>query len=259
MSEVIVINNNKGGVGKTTLATNLAGVLALEGKKVLIIDADNQSNVSLSFGINPDNLQYSLYDVLVDKLPVEYAIKNVYKHIDIIPSNTDLIGFDFKVINNKEFPQPFSIMKTILEPVKENYDYVLIDTPPSLSLIVGNTFHFADSVLIPFTPESYSMRSLIKVLETINDFKEVHNPSLKLLGVLPTMIVTRTSLHSQILQETRRFCLENDINIFETVIPKSIRFASTIAYENLPATLSKKGKEAGEVYFELWKEIKEYA
>jgi chromosome partitioning protein len=255
LGKVICINNNKGGTLKTTTVTNLAGALALKKKKILIIDADNQSNVALSFGLNPDKLNTGLYDVLVEKLDPKKAIIKAHKNIDILPSSTDLVGFDFTVINNPLFPEPFKIMKQALDSIKKDYDYIIVDTPPSLSLIVGNVFCFADEVLIPFTPEHYSMRSLIKVLETINDFKQEHAPRLKVLGVLPVMVDSRTTLHSEVLQETRKFCLENKIRMFDTIIPKSIRFASAVAYENKPAILSKKGKEVGSYYNELWKEI----
>ncbi|OMP66329.1 ParA family protein [Domibacillus epiphyticus] len=256
--KVIAVNNNKGGSLKTTTATNLAGVLASEGKKVLIIDSDNQSNVSLTFGKNPDDFDVGLFDVLIEGLLPEEAIVNVYENLDILPSNDDLIGFDFEVIGKgKKYKTPFTIMKDTCSRLKEEYDFILIDTPPSLSLMVGNVFAFADSVLIPFSPESYSMRSLVKVLGTIDDFKEQFNPYLKVLGVVGTMVNFQTILHQQVMQETRKYCSESEIHLFDAYIPRSIRFASSVAYENVPATLHKKSNDVANSYFELWKEIKE--
>lgn len=255
---VIAINNNKGGSLKTTTATNLAGVLAAEGKRVLIIDADNQSNVALSFGKNPDEFEVSLYDVLINQLEPKKAVQNVYENLDILPANDDLIGFDFEVIGkSKKYRAPFSIMQKTCSSLRDDYEYILIDTPPSLSLMVGNVFAFADSVLIPFSPESYSMRSLVKVLGTIDDFKEQFNPELRVLGVVGTMVNFQTILHQEVMQETRRYCAESQIHLFDSYIPRSIRFASSVAYEKVPATLAKKSTDIAKSYFELWKEIKE--
>lgn len=263
MAKVICVNNNKGGSLKTTTTVNLAGVLAKEGKKVLIIDADNQSNVSLSFGLNPDKFRAGLYQVLMGELSPQNVIVNVYNtvysSIDILPSNSDLIGFDFEVIGNTSLRRKFSLMKSTCDQLRDSYDYILIDTPPSLSLMVGNAFTFADEVLIPYTPETYSMRSLVKVIETIEDFKQSHNPDLKLMGIVATMVNYRTNLHTDIMKESRQYASKNGLRFFDTFIPHSIRFASSIAYDNIPATLSEetKSKERAEVFFELWKEINE--
>lgn len=252
---IICINNNKGGVLKTTTVTNLAGVLASKKNKVLIVDADNQSNVSLSFGINPDNLRTSIYDVLVHDLPAEDAIIQVHKDIDVLPSNRELISFEFDVIGNiKEYPEPFYIMKESLQHLTSVYDYILIDTPPSLSVMNGNVFTFSEKVIIPFAPELYSMRSLIDVVITINDFKKEHNPSLNILGVLPTLVNTQTNLHMDIIQETKKYAFENNVPVFDTVIPRTVQFANAVSYNKVPATLMKK-KDKAELYFDLWDEI----
>ncbi|WP_139377028.1 MULTISPECIES: ParA family protein [Halobacillus] len=258
MGTVICINNNKGGSLKTTTATNLAGVLATEKKKVLIIDADNQSNVALTFGFNPDNdFEQGLYNVLLEETDPKEVIVKAHDYIDILPANDDLVGFDFGVIGDRDqYPEPFTIMKKTCAKLKNEYDYIFIDTPPSLSLMVGNAFTFADEVLIPYNPESYSMRSLIKVLQTIEDFKEQYNPDLNLLGVFATMVNYQTTLHQEVMQETRRYAIENGVKMFDTYIPSTIRFASSVAYDNLPATLGKNIQKAN-VYFELWKEINE--
>lgn len=253
---VVCVNNNKGGSLKTTTAVNLAGVLAGQKKKVLIVDSDNQGNVALSFGMNPDQFKLTIYDVLIGDCSTQDAIVNVHKYIDIIPSNDDLVGFEFEVIRNiDKYINPFLLMKVACMELEELYDYIIIDTPPSLGLMVGNAFAFADGILIPFNPEQFSMRSLVKVTETIQEFKEQYNDKLKILGVLGTLVDSRTSLHSDVLQSTRKYCLENDIKVFETVVPRTVRHASSIAYESVPATLSKKYKEAGKCYFDLWKEI----
>ena len=256
---IICINNNKGGSLKTTVTTNLAGVLASQGKKVLIIDTDNQSNVAMTFGHNPDDYNYGLFDVLVDGLPAEHAIINVHENIDILPATDDLVAFDFEVIgNNEQYPFPFHIMKDKCSHLKSQYDYILIDTPPSLSLMVGNVFTFADKVLIPFTPETYSMRSLVKVVSALNEFKATHNPNIELLGVVATMVKAQTTLHTGVMQETRKFAHENDLKMFESFIPNTVRYASAVAFDRLPATLLEKRNDKAEVYFDLWKEIESH-
>ena len=199
----------------------------------------------------------TIYDVLVGDCATEEAIVKVHKYIDIIPSNDDLVGFEFEVIRNRDkYINPFYHESGLCRFTKK-YDYIIIDTPPSLGLMVGNVFAFADGILIPFNPEQFSMRSLVKVTQTIQEFKEQYNNDLEILGVLGTLVDSRTSLHSDVLQSTRKYCLENNIRVFETVIPRTVRHASSIAYENVPATLSKKFKDAGQCYFELWKELEE--
>lgn len=253
--KMITITTNKGGVLKTSLSTNLAGVYSRKGK-TLIIDTDNQGNVALSFGVNPDELDNTLYDVLLDGLDYHKAIYNVEKNIDILPSNDDMTFFDFDVLTNiKDYPRPFDLLKNSLRGIENEYDYILIDTPPNLGLVHGNVLCFSNDVLIPFQPENYSMRSLVKIIKSIFQFKKEQNPKLNILGVVGTLVDTRTNLHTDVLQECRRYCSENNIKMFETVIPRSIRFASSVAYEGKPATLTDKNNELVQSYFELEREI----
>lgn len=256
MNRVIAVSTNKGGVLKTSIVTNLASAFSIDGNKVLIIDADNQGNASLSFGMNPDEFENSLYDVVLSGLNVENSIYNVYENIDIIPSNDDMTFFDFDVLTNiSRFPKPFHLFKDNLSHLKERYDVIFIDTPPNLGLVHGNVLVYCNEVLIPFQPESYSMRSLIKMLNSISQFKNEHNLDLGVLGVVGTLVDSRTVLHSQVLQECRRFCYENDINMLDTVIPRSIRFASSVAYSGLPAVLSDKNNDLVKSYIDLKNEI----
>lgn len=255
MSNIWAVSTNKGGVLKTSITANLAGALSKD-KKVLIIDTDNQGNVALSFGVNPDSLEKTLYDVLVDDMDPNDAIISVFENIDILPSNDDMAFFEFDVLTQREkYQQPFSLLKEVIQQIEQQYDLILIDTPPNLGLTQGNVLSASSSVLIPFQPESYSMRSLVKILQAIENFKEKHNPSLSILGVVATLVDSRTNLHSQVLQECRRFCYENDIRMFETVIPRSVRFAASVAYERLPATLTEKHNPLVASYFDLLKEV----
>lgn len=255
MEKIIAISTNKGGVLKTSITTNLAGIFSHNGK-VLIIDADNQGNASLSFGMNPDSFNDTLYDVLVQGARSSEAIYKAYENIDILPSNDDMTFFEFDVLTDpKAYSKPFELMKDALKEIEGAYDYIIIDTPPNLGLMQGNVLSYAEQVLIPFQPENYSMRSLVKILAAIEKFKSKHNKNLKILGVVATMVDSRTTLHSEVLQSCRKFCLENGIKMFDTVIPRSVRFASSIAYHGLPATLTDVHNPLIHSYFELEKEI----
>lgn len=255
MTRIIAISTNKGGVLKTSLTTNLAGVLS-KNNRILIVDTDNQGNAALSFGKNPDQFERTIYDVLLQGVHPKKAIYEVYKNIDILPANDDMAFFEFDVLTQvSKYPEPFSLLKNALEPIQDDYDFILIDTPPNLGLTQGNVLTFADEVLIPFQPESYSMRSLVKILKSIEDFRDRYNPGLSVLGVVGTLVDTRTVLHSQVLQECRAYCFNNSIRMFDTIIPRTVRFASSVAYEGLPATLTDKNNALVASYFELAKEM----
>jgi chromosome partitioning protein len=263
MGEVWAISTNKGGVLKTSITTNLAGCLAEKGKRVIILDTDNQGNAALTFGKNPDTFENTIYDVLMG-MAAEVAIINVFTNpsgglIDLLPSNDDMAFLEFDVLTQRDtYKQPFLLLKNSVTHLRKNYDYILIDSPPNLGLSAGNVLSFADKVIIPFQPENYSMRSLVKILKAIESFKDEHNNNLQVLGVVATLVDTRTTLHSQILQECRKFCTKQGIPMFETVIPRSVRFASSVAYESLPASLSSdKNNKLVLSYYELLEEIEE--
>lgn len=257
MPRKIAVSTNKGGVLKTSITVNLAGILSKEGKRVLIVDTDNQGNALLSFGQNPDSLERSIYDVLVDGYDInKVIIKDVHENIDILPSNDDMAFFEFDVLTKiKQYPEPFKMLKSKMKEVESSYDYIIIDTPPNLGLTQGNALTATDEVLVPFQPENYSMRSLVKILSAIQSFRDDHNPRLKVLGIVATLVDQRTVLHSQILQECRKYCYEHKIKMLETVIPRTIRYASSIAYEGLPATLTEKDNNLIQAYIDLKEEI----
>lgn len=253
--EIFSMTTRKGGVLKTSLTTNFAGVLSKKGK-VLIIDTDPQGDCLLTFGINPDTAELTLYDVLMGDVPAEKTIVNVAENIDIIPANDKMVTLDFKVIGNSiQFPDPFNLMKKYLSMVVNNYDYVLIDSPGHFGLIQGNIINFAKRIVIPFQPETYSMRSLVKIIDAINEFKIVHRSPAVIAGVVATMVESKTVIHSDILAKCRQFCLENNIMMYDNVIPKSIRFASSVAYGQLPSTLYDPNHQTSKIYFNLTEEV----
>lgn len=254
--QVIAISTNKGGVLKTSITVNLAGVLASQKKRVLIVDTDNQGNCLLSFGLNPDEEKNTIYDVLVAGISPAAAIRKVHDRISVIPANDDMSFFELDVLGNaKKYSAPFQLMRKNLEQIRRDFEYILIDTPPNLGLTQANVLTFADRVLIPFQPEQYSMRSLVKIVEAIRDFREKQNPDLDILAVVPTLVDSRTVLHSQVLQECRRYCQAHGIRITETVITKTVRFAASVAYDRLPLTLADPKSTAAQIYEKLGKEL----
>lgn len=256
---IIATSSNKGGVLKTTIVSNLAAIYAQDKKKkVLIIDIDSQSNIALTFGINPNNFDLDLYDVLTEGVDYKKAIKNVYKNIDILAGNTDMMGFEFYALQNiKKYKSPVTILKERLHGIEKEYDYIFIDTPPQLGISQGNALVFADKVLIPIQLEPYSIQGFLTAVQNINDLKKEYNPNLQLLGAVAVLTDLRTILHSQMLQETRKLLKEKNIHVFNTVIPRSIRFASSIAYSQLPAVLGDPGNNFVSLYYDLVEEIED--
>jgi chromosome partitioning protein len=266
-ARVIPFSTNKGGVLKTSSCAAFAGVIlseARENTRILIIDTDSQGNVSLCFGKNPDNLGLTLYDVLVEGVDPREAIVRAHTtdsgFIDILPSNDDLIAFDFKVLGDREsFPDPFQVLRNRCESLQEEYDYILIDCQPSLSLMTGNVLCFSDKVevMIPFQPETLAVRGLVKMVKTVKEFRAEKNPGIEILSVFATLVDGRTTIHSEILQQARRYCYENEIPMADPIVPKSVRFAHSTAFEKTPVTLIPRDKKFPSVdcYFKIWEEI----
>lgn len=257
MAEIFAISMNKGGVGKTSLVTNLAGAITKRLKKrVLIVDTDGQGNSSIAFGLKPQEFEHTIYDVLLGEVPIEKAIVSINEHLDILPANNDMNFIEFDILPNiQQYQKPFSLLKKALEEVKSNYDLIFIDAPPSMGLVSGNVLAAADKVILPFVPEMFAVSGVIRVVEAINDFKAKENPALEVAGIVGMMVDSRTTLHSEMLQQARRYCLESDLTMFETIIPKSIRFANSTAYEGKPATWTDSSNPIVAAYFELMKEV----
>lgn len=244
MALVYAVCMNKGGVGKTSLVTNLASILAKNYKKrVLIIDSDAQGNTSIAFGKNPVDFKQTIYDIMVDNYQPDRAIKKLKKNIDLLPANDDMNFLEFDVLPHLDkYDRPFHLLKDGMAKLEKEYDYIFIDTPPSLGFVVGNCLTYADRVLIPFVPEMYDVKGLVRVVKAIDEFRQKNNPGLRVGGVIGMKVELTTSLHSEMLQEARKYCHESGIYMYDTIIPKSIAYAKSVAYNNLPATLSKQSK-----------------
>ncbi|MGQ8866428.1 ParA family protein [Bacillus sp. NA_145.1] len=256
MTEIIAVSTNKGGVLKTTSVTNLAGVYAREGKKVLIVDTDNQGSAIMSFGKNPRKCKVTIYDILIHGDMAEKGIINVHKNIDMIPGNHDMSKFDFKVLPNlKMYPNMFGLLTVAMRDIVDLYDVILIDTPPTLGLVQGNVLAFANKVLVPYQPEPYSIESLQNILEMIKEFQERKNPGLEIVGVFATLVDGRTNIHKTFIDKAKKYCKKNNVKFLETAIPQSVRFANAVAYEGKPAVIHEPYHTVSRSYFKLVKEI----
>jgi len=225
VGQVIAVALQKGGVGKTTTVVNVATVLAEKGKKVAIVDFDPQGNAAICLGIDPDSLEKSIYNVFTDETNIKKVLIKTKFGVDIIPANDDLSQLDLLILQNPEvFKNPAHVLRDILIEIRNKYDYILIDLPPSLSLLTVNGLSAADEVLIPLQCEYLATSGVNKLLRSIDNVRENYNPNLKIKGIVATMFNVRTNLSSVVLQEARRFFTEAGIIVFDTTISRSVRY-----------------------------------
>lgn len=229
MGKVISVANQKGGVGKTTTTVNLGTILAKKGKKVLLIDADPQGNATSGLGVDKD-VELSLYDVLVNETELESTIQDtMIKNLKLCPSNINLAGAEVELVSMMSREQR---LKEKLEEIKEGFDYILIDCPPSLGLITLNSFTASDSVLIPVQCEYYALEGLGQLINTINLVKKHLNKNIQIEGALLTMYDIRTNLSNQVVKEVKKY-FEN--KVYKTVIPRNVRLSEAPSY-GMPIT-----------------------
>lgn len=246
---IIAVVNQKGGVGKTTTAINLAASLALAGKDILIIDTDPQGNATTGLGIDRNELKASLYDVYAQKVKPEEAILHTsIEHLDIIPSTIDLLGVEVELIEkeNRE-----TLLSNILSSIKARYVYIFIDCPPSLGLLCLNALVASDSVIIPVQCEYYALEGLSLLSRTLHRVRNSFNPTLEIRGILLTMFDPRNSLSHQVANEVRRHFADK---VFDTIIPRNVTLGEAPSHGK-PAILYDIRSRGAQSYLSLAKEI----
>lgn len=253
MGKVIAIANQKGGVGKTTTAINLAASLAVLEKKVLIIDADPQANTTSGLNFSPDNdEQRTLYEVMIGKIDIsDTLIQTEIEKLRMIPSHINLVGAEIELLDNDHRE---SVLKEALAPIRNDYDYIIIDCSPSLGIITINSLTAADSVIIPVQPEFFALEGLGKLLQTIRLVQGGVNPDLRIEGFVVTMYDGRTRVHSQVLTELRDHFKEM---VFQTVIQRNIRLSEAPSHGK-PIILYDVMSNGSNNYLNLAREVLEH-
>ena len=249
MGRIIAIANQKGGVGKTTTAINLSASLASLGKKVLAIDMDPQGNMSSGLGVDKNEVEKTVYDLIIGNIGIEECIyEEVIENLDVLPSNIDLSAAEIELIgvDNKEY-----ILRDEVNKVKEKYDFIVIDCPPALSMLTINAMTTSDSVLVPIQCEYYALEGLSQLIHTIELVQERLNPELEIEGVVFTMYDARTNLSLQVVENVKDNLNQN---IYKTIIPRNVRLAEAPSY-GMPINLYDPKSKGTESYLLLAEEV----
>ena len=249
MGRIIAVANQKGGVGKTTTSTNLSACLAELNKRVLLIDIDPQGNATSGVGVDKNQLDNTVYEMIIGECEMEDCLlENVIDNLDLLPSNVNLAGAEIDLIGveAREF-----ILKKQIDEIKDNYDFIIIDCPPSLNMLTVNAMTTADSVLVPIQCEYYALEGLSQLIHTINLVKERLNPNLEIEGVVFTMYDARSNLSLQVVENVKSNLRQN---VYKTIIPRNIRLAEAPSH-GLPINLYDSKSAGAESYRLLAEEV----
>ena len=249
MSKCIDISNQKGGLGKTTTSINLSACLAALGKKVLLIDTDPQGNATGGLGIEKRELDKSVYDVIINGSEIrDVIVPTDYKRLFVCPSSIDLAGAEVELVMAENRT---NLLNTAVDKIRDDYDFIIIDCPPSLGLITLNSFVCADSIMIPIQCEYYALEGLSQLTSTIKSVKSKLNPRIEIEGVLLTMFDTRTNLSVQVAQEVKKYY---PTKLYKAVIPRNVRLSEAPSYGQ-PINVYDKTSKGCESYMQLAREV----
>lgn len=255
---VLSILMNKGGVSKTITLSNLAAALSLKfpQKKILVIDMDAQGSSSIALGVNPNRIQYTTYQVLMKICAPEEAIQEVSKNLCVLPSNRYMNFFTTDLMDNrKAFPKPFNLLKNVVDQLRRQFDYILIDPPPSMELIAGNVIVASDQIIIPFQCETLGVQGLIQVVDVIKDFQKTRKAKAQITGVFGVLIDNRTKLHQELWQQAQIYCAKKGLPLLQTKIPRSIKFPNAIEYSKKPLVFVEPNSHLSQLFFQLIEEV----
>ena len=251
MAKIISFANQKGGIGKTTSAINVAAALGLEGKRVLLVDLDPQGNTSSGVGVNKRILPISAYDVIISRAGAAQAVmKTNFKNLSVLPSNMNLAGAEFELVNadNRE-----RRLRDALSEIRDDYDYIIIDCPPSLGILTINALTASDGVVVPMQCEYFALEGLSQLVSSIRQVKKLYNPELEITGLLITMFNGRLNLSLSVLEELKKYYRER---IFNTPVPRSVRLSEAPSYGK-PIQYYDKYSKGGLAYEQIAKELME--
>ncbi len=255
MGKVIALVNQKGGVGKTTTCINLSASLAVLGQKVLLIDLDPQGNTSTGVGINKGDIDVSIYEVFAGEKPISDAIiKTKYKNLSVIPASINLAGLDIELVEKSREEKDFdklTQLKNHLATIKDNFDYIILDCPPSLGIITTNALVASNSVIIPVQCEFFALEGITQLLKTIMLAQKQLNPTLDIEGVLLTMLDSRTNLGFEVVDDIRKFFKEK---VYNTIIPRLIKLTEAPSHGE-PIVVYDPKSRGSEAYINLAKEV----
>lgn len=249
MGKVIAVANQKGGVGKTTTVINLAGALGQAGKKLLVVDIDPQGNTTSGLGVNKREHTVSTYNLLIGNAGIEQAlVHTAFKNLDLVPSNISLAGAEMELV---ELPERSYRLRQALASLKDRYDYLLIDCPPSLGLITLNALCCADTLLVPIQCEYYALEGLSQLIATVRQVKRTLNPDIDIEGVLLTMFDTRLNLTLHVVAEVKKHFPDK---VYKTVIPRNVRLSEAPSYGE-PIQYYDRGSKGAQAYNDLAREF----
>lgn len=249
MGKVISVTNQKGGVGKTTTAVNLIAWLGIKGKKTLLVDIDPQGNSTSGLGVNKRGIAHSTYDLLIGKVRAEeIIIHTAFQNVDLLPSNINLAAAEIEIV---ELDDRAKRLKSALAPVKDSYDYILIDCPPSLGLITINALTASDTLLVPIQCEYYALEGLTQLMSTVRQVKRLYNPHIEMEGVLLTMYDGRLNLTMQVVEEVKKYFPQK---VYRTTIPRNVRLSEAPSFGQ-PIMYFDRASRGSQAYEELAEEL----